>query len=203
MWKVLVRLLLLFAAVAKAAGQVSLEDATPFEDGELERLPELTPLDSPVPESAGADMQQIRAQEGGGIYLNATTTPIKMNGEVDAEETGKAPLSFTALVQNAQTSEAMSDSDEGSRRQLKSCTSFENSPRDPGNQVGAVSKPWNESPATCKLFVEYDDIGSYVCSGSHYGPHHLITARHCTYNPCSTDRSPRVRVACGYGKSFR
>ena len=81
------------------------------------------------------------------------------------------------------------------------CRSFEENPRDPGNNANVVSEPWSDAfNDHCKLFVTFpgDPGAVYHCSGVLVGPYHLLTARHCKLHAC-LGLATSIRVRCGYG----
>lgn len=122
--------------------------------------------------------------------------------DVLSEEEEECLDSFVSFTESVENQPAVGESElveEDSRRQLNTCTRFEDNPRDPGTNVRIQPEPWIDDPRVCKLRVTYSDIGTRVCSGSLVGPFHLVTARHCSFNACSNDASPTVEVSCGYG----
>lgn len=105
---------------------------------------------------------------------------------------------FTELIEGVKEAEPpMTDSD--GRRLDHDCTSFETQPFDFTASTDQVFDPWNgHKKRHCKLFIQYNNGGNFVCTGSLVGPHHLITSRHCTRSAC-LGFATSVRVACGYG----
>lgn len=59
------------------------------------------------------------------------------------------------------------------------------------------SAPWYR-PEICKMQQTFADSSVSACSGTLVGPYHLMTARHCTFDPCRGEATI-VRVACGFG----
>ena len=110
--------------------------------------------------------------------------------------------SFTELVRYAtgQSDDGPDATDVGFGLVDISCKSFEDDPRDPGDNIEEVRQPWAYSNnEVCKLLVTYPGDGSnFVCSGALIGPYHLVTARHCTYDPCRGEASS-IMVSCGFG----
>jgi len=151
-------------------GDSTLDADQPAFEGASETVVDLEPEGPNIPDGGG----------GGGV-------------EGEDEEASDSFVSFTELVETASPAEALDPLDARA-----DCESFEDDPRDPGANAVVDPAPWQD-PQFCKLFVEYNDLGRFVCSGSLIGPHHLLTARHCKFNPCSTDTNPTIRVACGYG----
>ena len=139
--------------------------------------------------SGGSSISNADGPEPEGPYI-PEVEPAGGGGDKETAFVG-----FTELIKGARPAEVR---ESGMFESLEACTSFEDSPRDPGSNVNVDVRPW-EDKRFCKLFIQYDDIGTFVCSGSLVGPHHLLTARHCSFNPCSSDAFPTVRVACGYG----
>jgi len=98
-------------------------------------------------------------------------------------------LSFNKLLESAETYPML---DSTASRQ--SC-SFVSNPRPPGDNLYRILNT-SEHRAACKVFASYSDGKNFVCSGSMVGPHHFLTARHCTYRPCASLVS--AKIACGY-----
>ena len=85
-------------------------------------------------------------------------------------------------------------------RSLQPCTSFDENPRDPGDAVSAVARPWSAANRNlCKLIVKWKDGTSRQCSGTLVGPFHVATAAHCTLDACKGGFAQEVLVKCGYG----
>lgn len=125
-------------------------------------------------------------------------SPVDGPEEEEEEEEKDDFKSFTEIVASARPAENLAVSDDLDGRQ--DCTKFEDMPTDPGANIQLDATPWTGGRRrVCKMYVSYSDRGTFVCSGSLVGPFHFITARHCTFNPCSTDEFPDVRVSCGFG----
>jgi len=86
----------------------------------------------------------------------------------------------------------------GELRSRSTCTGWEGKPHQPPEKE-ASSIDGYDNPVFCRLFVKYGEGENYVCSASLVGESLIATARHCTFNPCtSRSKASRVEVACGY-----
>ena len=81
-------------------------------------------------------------------------------------------------------------------RRLQSCDWDENPYEPPSDAFSEVNSPWDR-PEICKIVMDYSGAG-YVCTGTLVGPYHVLSSRHCAYDPCLGEPDS-IRVSCGYG----
>ena len=81
-------------------------------------------------------------------------------------------------------------------RRLQSCDWDEDPYEPPSDAFSEVTSPW-DIPEICKIVMDYSGT-DYLCTGTLVGPYHVLSSRHCAYDPCLGEPDS-IRVSCGYG----
>mmetsp|Transcript_15180 Transcript_15180/g.30724 ORF Transcript_15180/g.30724 Transcript_15180/m.30724 type:complete len:3257 (+) Transcript_15180:52-9822(+) len=141
-----------------------------------------------IPLTEGFDPPKPVSKE---IYMKSIHPEARrVTLQVDGQGIGETP-SFASETQNASTF-AIAGTNE-----TDSCISFDERATNPRDSISAMNLN-SQSKSVCRLLVYFGSKKRF-CTGSMIGSFHVLTARHCTYDPCLGGEATKIRVACEYG----